>query len=96
MTEIKNEDGYAIRINLNCVMKIFKRYRVVQIKPGLRILRVSKLFAAHNLGSSRIYGSTVYLVTQICYMWCGTEMHTIYKSKIYQFVQYELGNWTSG
>ena len=36
MTEIKNEDGYAIRINLNCVKKIFKRYRVVQIKPGLK------------------------------------------------------------
>ena len=36
MTEIKNEDGYAIRINQNCAMKIFKRYRVVQIKPGLK------------------------------------------------------------
>ena len=36
MTEIKNEDGYAIRINLNCVMKIFKQCRVVQIKPGVK------------------------------------------------------------
>ena len=36
MTEIKNEDRYAIRINLNCVMKIFKQYRVVRIKPELK------------------------------------------------------------
>ena len=65
MTEIKNADGNAIRINLNCVMKIFKRYRTVRIKPGEKDIAGKTIIKfAHNLGSSRIYGSTVCLVTQ--------------------------------